>query len=328
MHSSLRYEKTVLVPGGAGFIGSSFINRNVLAYPNYFFVVVDKLTYATFNSTKNIQVGSQPNYAFIKLDITDSASLLQVFNQYSITDVINFAAETSVDRSFLYPLEFTQTNVTGTQTLLECIRQYPSIKLLHISTDEVYGDEQDDAVEESPLNPTNPYSASKAAADCIIHSYVKSYNLDVIIIRPNNIYGPNQHPEKLIPKTVKSLIEGSNIQVHGTGKNSRCYLHISDFLSALDIIWLTKHGHKIINVGHNNQAETLWIIGMICKIFGTNKSNLERVQDRVYNDSHYLINCDIIRDLGWRPNVNIRDGLSEVIEMERLKIQLYHSSNS
>lgn len=301
-----KYQKIVLVTGVAGFIGSHFVNVNLERYKDWLFIGIDKLNYAS--DVKRLPEGK--NFRFINMDLCDE-KLEDLFKEYNFTDVINFAAESSVDRSFEAPIAFSKNNILGGHNLLECIRKFPA-KLIHISTDEVYG-ETANATEDSTLTPTNPYSASKAALDMLIHSYKCSYNLYAIIVRSNNIYGSGQNPEKLIPRTIKCLNNGLPVPLHGDGLNKRCYLHVKDFLSALDLVWLNNHHHDIINIGHNHEIDNLSLVTMISKLYGV-PPKIKFVADRNYNDKSYSLDCLKITKLGWKPKVQLEQGLKELVQ--------------
>ncbi|KAK6202680.1 putative dtdp-glucose 4,6-dehydratase [Scheffersomyces amazonensis] len=324
------YDRYVLVTGGAGFIGSNFLNYFVAAYPNYYFICIDKLNYSSNSSTKNIRsIISKTNFKFIKLDLAESFDeLYQLIvtnnEQYPITDIVNFAAESSVDKSFESPLYFTRNNILSTQNLLECYRLLKEsnsnikINFLHISTDEVYGDSNIDAVEYGTLRPTNPYSASKAAIDLIISSYQYSYKLPICIIRPNNIYGPYQYPDKLVSLTLNCLKNNKNIPLHGNGSNKRCYLHVRDFLEGLELIWTKGDMDGTYNIGSEFEIDNYSAVKLICEAFiGSNKGLGERISfvpDRNYNDLRYSINCDKMKSLGWEPKIEFRAGIENLIE--------------
>ncbi|RLV92175.1 hypothetical protein JA1_003395 [Spathaspora sp. JA1] len=315
---TIHFEKRVLITGGAGFIGSNFLNYFVRKYPSYHFTCIDKLNYASnFDNIADLQ--QLNNFKFIKLDLSESYETLHTilvtnFPQTEITDFINFAAESCVDKSFISPLYFTRNNILATQNLLECYRELQSkyrqqykFNFIHISTDEVYGDINQTANKEnSILCPTNPYAATKAAIDLIIKSYQYSFNLPITTLRPNNIYGPNQYPEKLIPLTIKCLQEQKPIPIHGDGTNKRCYLYILDFLDALDLLWHSQDSSTsgdIYNIGGDCEIDNNSLVKLICEKFFKTKSidytqYIQYVKDRAYNDKEYSINNDKISQLG------------------------------
>lgn len=310
------YEKVVLVTGVAGFIGSHFVNYSVKKYRQFLFIGIDKLNYAS--DLARLEVNGDENFQFIELDLGHQ-KLIDLFNDYKFTEVINFAAESSVDKSFDNPVEFTRNNILSSQNLLECIRLNNHVNFIHVSTDEVYG-ELINASEDSKLVPTNPYSATKASFDLLIQAYAFSYNIKAVIVRSNNIYGKNQFHEKLIPRTIKCLKEGTPIPIHGNGSNTRCFLHIQDFLSALDLVWLQNHDLSIVNIGHQNEIDNLSLVKLICKLYDPNIApNINFVQDRNYNDRFYSLNCDNITNLGWKPKVKLEDSLKTLVDDEKLQ---------
>ena len=326
------YDKYVLVTGGAGFIGSNFLEYFVRKYPNYHFTCIDKLNYASQCSTASLSVlKGYPNFTFIKLDLSESFSelrqlLVEDFPINQITDIVNFAAESSVDKSFSDPLYFTRNNILVTQNLLECMRLLKQqnlqilVRLLHISTDEVYGDSDILNDEQGRLLPTNPYAATKASIDLIIHSYQCSYDLLVTIIRPNNIYGPHQYPDKIVPVTIERLTKGIKIPIHGIGSNKRRYLHVQDFLDALELIWQNDESiNEIYNVGSDEEISNLSLVKLICHLYDrklTKEQINDKVQfipDRNYNDMKYSTTCGKIKLLGWKPRIKLVDGLSSLL---------------
>ncbi|KAI5949669.1 GAL102 [Candida margitis] len=316
------YTKRVLVAGGAGFIGGNFLLRFVRQYPDYYFICVDVLNYASNYETLR-PLERFENYKFIKMDLSeDTEQLLQLTGNYGITDIINFAAESSVDRSFLSPTFFTKNNILATQNLLECHRTSPEQiqTFIHISTDEVYGDEVVRASEKSPLNPTNPYSATKAAVDLIINAYTKSYKLPITVLRPNNIYGPGQYPEKLIPLTIECGETNRPVPIHGNGKNERRYLYISDFLDAVDITWHRSDcAGETYNVGgdveHEGSIANNELVSLINDVFGCSV-DIEYVKDRNYNDLDYSMDTEKLRKLGWRQKVTLHEGLTAIKKLK------------
>lgn len=318
----------VLVTGGAGFLGSHFLNHVVPRYPEYSFVCVDKLGYASRYCTDLIRVSHLINYKFIQGDLT-SLSFVQELFQEHFDYIINFAAESCVDRLFEDPLLFTCNNILATQHLLEQCRK-TTIGLLHVSTDEVYG-EQGDSTESSALDPTNPYSASKAAVDLIIRSYIYSYNIKATIIRPNNVIGSGQYPEKIVPVTLdvlqrRSKGENVKIPVHGSGSNKRTYLHVQDFIRAVELIWKKQQEDKtygeIYNVGaaETNELTNIALVRFLCEEYYTRfnikgdwQEAVHFVADRCYNDARYSLDCLKIMLLGWEPTIGVYEGLRQIV---------------
>lgn len=318
----LFHDKRVLVTGGAGFIGTCLLQHFLSKYPHIYFVCVDKLNYASKVEEIKRFSKSFKNFRFCHLDLSqDLQEVINLVRDYGITDIINLAAESSVDRSFLDPVLFTKNNVIATQNLLECLRLLllQINYFLHMSTDEVYGETQV-ATEESALNPTNPYSASKALADLLIQAYKQSFQLPITIIRPNNVFGPNQFPEKLIPLVMQCGQTGKKVPIHGTGKNKRLFLYISDLLDAIEMLFFehrVKSVGEIYNVGHSEASliENREVVHQINEIFGFSV-DIEYVRDRKYNDKFYSMNTSKIYSLGWTPKVSLRRGLQLIKESQ------------
>lgn len=323
---------TILVTGGAGFIGSHFI-RYMLNRYNYTIVNLDALTYAG-NLDNLIDIDEDSHYNFIKGNITDKKLLAQIFQQYNIDAVINFAAETHVDRSIEAPSIFLETNILGTQALLEVSKENWTVdhnvdgqpvylkgkKFVQISTDEVYGalDETGSFTEETPLAPNSPYSASKAGADLLVMSYYKTYNLPVNITRCSNNYGPNQYPEKLIPLMIKKCIAGENLPVYGDGMNVRDWLYVEDHCSAIDLVLHRGHKGEIYNIGDSNEKTNLEIVSNILEAFEKDQSCITFVADRLGHDRRYSIDSHKIQeDLNWQPRHQFRDAFAQTIEWYR-----------
>lgn len=314
MTSDNRAGRRIIVTGGAGFIGSNFLKVIVPKYLDYEFICVDKLGYASHEHLIE-SIGVK----IFRHDLsTQSDELIELFA--SSTDVIHFAAETSVDRLFIDPMTFTMSNLIGTQNVLECIRKHnPQCRLLHVSTDEVYGDCPELSKEFDTFNPTNPYSASKAAAEMMINAYKFSFGINAVIVRPNNIYGPGQHHEKLIPGTIDRLKKGEPVILHGDGSHQRCYLHVWDFIDALEFIWLRssvferRDGDKIFNVGTNNELTNLEVVNIIAAKLKIHQPIIHFVQDRCYNDRYYRLDSSIIKQLGWQPRVSFDAGIDSCL---------------
>lgn len=319
---TVTYTKKVLVTGGAGFIGCNFLSYIVPKYPQVHFTCIDKLNYAS-NSHIIKQLELLPNFCFIQLDLSESLEKLLDITR-DTTDIINFAAESCVDRSFLEPLYFTKNNIFATQNLLECHRLNRNINyFLHISTDEVYGELVSNVVEDDHLmNPTNPYSASKAAIDLIIQSYQYSYKLPITILRPNNVYGPLQYPEKIIPLTIKCLHEKTPIPIHGNGTNKRRYLYVLDLVLAIEIIWKSQQitTNQIYNVGGTDELDNNSLVNLIMNVFQT-PGEIQYVKDRKYNDSSYSIDTTKLAALGWEPKISITQGLELCKQFSNLPIE-------
>lgn len=302
----------ILVTGGAGFIASHFVRYLVRKYPEHIIINYDSLTYAgSLARLKDIE--QEPNYQFVKGDICDFNFLVHLMK--GISYVFHFAAESHVGKSIGDSLRFTQTNALGTHVLLEAARINNVKKFFHMSTDEVYGDIVEGFFKsDSALNPTNPYSGSKAAGDMIVFGYKKTYNFPAVIIRCNNVYGPYQHTEKVIPKFTSNLIEGKKITVHGNGSNIRTYLHIDDFCRAMNLIFQKGEIGEIYNLGTVDEISNLELAKKILRYFGKGEDFLEFVMDRPFNDRRYGVEIDKIKNLGWTQKISLEEGLHSTIE--------------
>lgn len=316
----------VLITGAAGFIGSNFIRHMVVHYPTYHFINYDKLTYA--GNLDNVEdLTTKPNYTFMQGDVCDINLLCEAL--VGVDCVIHFAAESHVDNSINYQLgeedpgsrtlgnslEFTKTNVLGTHTLLEAAK-HRNVKLfIHISTDEVYGDILEGSAHESdPLRPNNPYSASKAAAEMIVQGHHKTYKTPVIIVRGNNVYGPYQYPEKIIPRFITNLILHQKLPVHGRGENIRTYIHVDDMCRAIETIFLKGKIGETYNLGTKDEISNLELAHVIARHFGKTEDVIEFVRDRPHNDRRYSVNTEKIHALGWKQQVPFQEGITQTIQ--------------
>ena len=301
--------KSFFITGAAGFIGSHICEHILLNFPNAKIYALDKLTYAGNKKFLN-KLLKKKQFKFVKSDIIDSKRYIKHLN--SIDCAINVAAESHVDNSFLNSINFTKTNAYGAHIFLQnCINKKVK-KIIHISTDEVYGDKiKGSSKEGDKLNPTNPYSASKAAAEMIINSYKYVYKKNIIIVRANNIYGTRQYPEKLIPVCIIKSLNNKEIPIHGNGKNIRHFLSVHDFCRGLVmIIKKTKKG--TFNIGSNEKFSNIQIAKKIQKIIG-NKNFIKHVKDRPFNDTRYSISSNKIKKLGWKTKDNLFKQLPEII---------------
>jgi dTDP-glucose 4,6-dehydratase len=311
----------ILVTGGSGFIGSNFINYMVKKYSEIDFVNIDCLYYCS--SQNNITVNDKDNYFFEKGDINDIDFIMNVLNKYSINKIIHFAAQSHVDNSFSNPIQYTKDNILGTQNLLECCRNYGNIKkIIHVSTDEVYGESHLNSTNKKTeldiLCPTNPYAASKAGAEMIVNAYRFSYNLPIIITRSNNVYGKNQYPEKLIPKFITMLNNNKKVTIHGNGKNKRNFIHVGDVIRAFDIILDRGEIGEIYNIGSNdtNEYSVNDIAKMLINIIKPTDDIsqwLSFESDRNFNDFRYNIDNSKLRSLGWEQCVDFKDSLISLV---------------
>jgi dTDP-glucose 4,6-dehydratase len=301
----------VLVTGGAGFIGSEFVRQGVKK--GYKIIVVDKLTYA--GDLKRLE-GVKGRYGFYKADICDKKKLEAVFKKEQPDIVAHFAAESHVDRSIEDASPFMDTNIKGTQLMLDCARKFKIRKFLHVSTDEVYGEiEKGQFNESSPFNPNSPYSVSKAAADMLVRAYYRTYGIPVLIVRPSNNYGPWQFPEKLIPVAINKVASGGKIPVYARGQNVREWLYVSDCAEA---VWLVLKKGRIgeaYNIGSGQERKNIDTARMILSAMNAPKDRIEFVKDRPGHDIRYsLCTSKIKRELGWRAKVKFPEGLKKTVE--------------
>ena len=303
--------KRMLITGGAGFIGSNFIRYILNKYPEYSIINLDKLTYC--GNLENLKdVENNPNYKFIKGGICDSDVVNDIVKDSEI--IINFAAQTHVDRSIIDASEFIRTNVHGTHVLLEAAKKYNISKFIHISTDEVYGSRENGSFkEDDALQPNSPYSASKAAADHLVLSYFVTYKLPVIIIRSSNNFGPYQYPEKVIPLFITNALENNKLPLYGDGLNVRDWLYVLDNCQAIGLILHKGEIGKIYNVGAGNEKTNLELTKHILDTMGKPESLIEYVKDRPGHDRRYSMDFSRIRNLGWHPQYQFQQALKETI---------------
>lgn len=305
----------LLVTGGAGFIGSNFVKYMVSKYPNYQITNLDALTYAG-NLENLVDVETKENYEFIKGDITDRV-LIDCLFQKGIDVVINFAAESHVDRSITEPDVFVKTNIQGTQVLLDASKQYGLRKFLQVSTDEVYGTLGATGFfhETTPLAPNSPYSASKAGADLLVRAYHETFNLPVNITRCSNNYGPYQFPEKLIPLMIINALNDKSLPIYGDGLNVRDWLHVEDHCTAIDLVLHEGKTGEVYNVGGNNEHTNIDIVNRIIKNLGKSEDLIKYVKDRPGHDRRYAIDSTkITEELGWKPKYTFDVGIKETID--------------
>jgi dTDP-glucose 4,6-dehydratase len=306
----------ILITGGAGFIGSNFIRYMVNKYKNYNLINLDALTYAG-NPENVTDINENNNYSFIHGDITNKELVHSIFSSGSGIDyVVNFAAESHVDRSIDHPEIFIHSNIMGTQVLLEEARRFHVKKFLQISTDEVYGSLGDTGLfsEETPLSPNSPYSASKASADLFVRAYKETYGLPINITRCSNNYGPYQHPEKLIPLMISKALKYEPLPVYGDGLNIRDWLYVEDHCKAIDLVLHKGVPGEIYNVGGNNEKANIEIVKLILQELDRPESLIKYVQDRPGHDRRYGIDASKIRnELGWVPTTTFEQGIRETI---------------
>ena len=302
----------LLVTGGAGFIGSNFIRYILAKYPDYEVVNLDKLTYAgNLENLRDVDINSR--YSFIKGDICDAALMDELAPQ--IGAVINFAAESHVDRSIDDPQSFVVTDVLGTQNILEAVKKHKVQRFLHISTDEVYGSipEGRSSVETDPLEPNSPYSASKAGGDLICRAYHKTYGTPVLITRSSNNYGPYQYPEKLISLLTTNAIDGQPLPVYGDGLNIRDWIYVLDNCEGIDFVFHKGRDGEVYNIGGGNEVANIDIVRQIVKDTGVGEDLIAFIEDRLGHDRRYSLDSSKAKALGWAPRHDFKEALTETI---------------
>jgi dTDP-glucose 4,6-dehydratase len=306
----------LLITGGCGFIGSNFINYIFYKYPECNIINIDAMYYCASRDNIKEQIQNSNRYKLVEGSICDFSLIKYILQQEKITHIIHFAAQSHVDNSFEDSLQYTEDNVKGTHTLLESVRRVnKDIVFFHFSTDEVYGESElneNAKHEKSLLCPTNPYAASKAAAEMFVNSYIHSYGLKCIITRGNNVYGPNQYPEKLIPKFIKFLKEGKKLTIHGDGSSLRSFIHVDDVSKAIETIIFNGIIGEIYNIGSEPKHEksVLDVAIMLVKLIHNDdnyEKYLEFVKDRPFNDKRYFITNEKLKELGWKQEKNIYD---------------------
>ncbi|MGG1669714.1 dTDP-glucose 4,6-dehydratase [Paenibacillus sp. NRS-1783] len=304
----------LLVTGGAGFIGSNFVLYMLKQHPDYEIVNIDALTYAgNLENLKSIE--NHPKHTFVKADITDAQAIHQLMQQ-GIDVVVNFAAESHVDRSILEPEVFVKTNVLGTQVLLDAAKKYNVTKFVQVSTDEVYGSLGKTGLftEETPLQPNSPYSASKAGGDLLVRAYHETFGLPVNITRCSNNYGPYQFPEKLIPLMISRALSDQQLPIYGDGLNIRDWLYVEDHCSAIDLVIHQGKLGEVYNIGGNNERTNVHIVKTVLEELGKPESLISYVQDRPGHDRRYGIDpTKTMNELGWKPKYSFETGIKETI---------------
>ena len=310
---------TIIVTGGAGFIGSNFVFHMLQAHPDYRIVCLDKLTYAGNLSTLE-PVLQQDNFRFVKADICDRQAVDKLFQEEKPDIVVNFAAESHVDRSIENPGIFLETNIMGTAVLMDACRKYGIQRYHQVSTDEVYGDLSLDRpdlffTEKTPLHTSSPYSSSKASADLLVMAYYRTYGLPVTISRCSNNYGPYHFPEKLIPLMIANALADKPLPVYGNGENVRDWLYVEDHCRAIDLIIHAGKVGEVYNVGGHNEKRNIDIVRIICQELGKPESLIVHVEDRKGHDRRYAIDpAKIHRELGWLPETKFEDGIKKTIK--------------
>ncbi|MCA9495642.1 MAG: dTDP-glucose 4,6-dehydratase [Nanoarchaeota archaeon] len=304
--------KKILITGGAGFIGSEFVRLSVSL--GYYVVVIDKLTYA--GDLERLE-SVRDKYQFYQVDIVDREGVEKIFNVEKPDFVVHFAAESHVDRSIDSPDVFMKTNVMGTMVMLEMARKYEVSRFVNISTDEVYGDLDENGVFtlSTPLNPSSPYSVSKAAADMLGRSFLRTYDFPVLTVRPSNNYGPWQYPEKLIPLMITKVLNGEKVPVYGNGKNVREWLFVED--SAKGIMRVLERGEigGIYNLGGDQERDNLYVVNSVLKLLGKDESSIEFVKDRLGHDFRYALDSsETKKSIAWEPEVKFEDGIERTVK--------------
>lgn len=325
----MNYQKSIVITGGAGFIGSHVVRLFLTRYPHYKIINLDALTYA--GNLENLKdVDQLPNYLFAHVNLLDASALEAVFTAHAVTDVIHLAAESHVDRSIVSPLDFVYTNVIGTVNLLQAAKKhwagnYAGKRFYHISTDEVYGALGDTGLftETTPYDPNSPYSASKAASDHFVKAYGETYNMPTVVSNCSNNYGPYHFPEKLIPLFINNIIHNRPLPVYGDGLYTRDWLFVKDHATAIDAVFHKGNLHDTYNIGGFNEWRNIDLVKLLIKQMdeklgrpaGASDHLITYVKDRPGHDRRYAIDATKInRELGWRPSVTFEEGLSQTID--------------
>jgi dTDP-glucose 4,6-dehydratase len=326
--TEMNWKKTILITGGAGFIGSHVVRRFVTRYPDYLVINADKLTYAG-NLENLADIDSKENYYFEKIDIVNKKSVTELFSKYNFDGVIHLAAESHVDRSITNPDEFVFTNIVGTVNLLNGAlsawqKNFSGKRFYHISTDEVYGSLGSEGLftEETAYDPKSPYSASKASSDHLVRAYNHTYGLPAVISNCSNNYGPNQFPEKLIPLAINNIKNNKPVPVYGKGENIRDWLYVEDHASAIDLIFHNGKAGETYNIGGNNEWKNIDLIRLLCRIMdkilnrpaGTSENLITFVKDRPGHDLRYAIDSSKLqKEMNWSPIPKFEEGLEKTV---------------
>ncbi len=308
--------KNILVTGGAGFIGSNFVRFMLAHHPDYLIVNFDALTYAG-NLENLTSVEKDPRYRFVRGSVCDRAAVDEVFQSHAIDAVVHFAAESHVDRSITGPSIFVDTNIVGTNVMLEAARKFGVEKFLHVSTDEVYGSlgAEGSFTESTPLHPNSPYSASKASSDLLVLAYQHTFGFPGVVTRCSNNYGPYQFPEKLIPLMIANALNDRPLPVYGNGLNVRDWLYVGDHCAALDCVLHNGTDGDVYNIGGNNEKTNIEIVKLILEVLGKPESLIAYVKDRPGHDLRYAIDAGKMeRELGWTPAYTFDVGMKQTIE--------------
>jgi len=310
--------KNVLVTGVAGFIASNLICYLVKKYPDYFFLGIDKISYCS--SIKNFEeIKDYDNFEFVKADFTNLEFMDYIFSKYKIDTVLHLGAYTHVDMSFGDSIIYTQNNVVGTHVLLETAKKHKIKLFVNMSTDEVYGSSSEQSNEQSLIQPTNGYAATKAAAEQLVRSYFHSFKLPIIIVRGNNVIGPKQYPEKLLGKFILKILNNEPLTIQGSGEQKRSFLYVDDVCKALDIVMHKGAIGQTYNIGCKEEHSVLEVTEKLVNYFKNNDENRREasiifIEDRPFNDQRYFISCEKIETLGWKQEIFFEEGLKRTIE--------------
>ncbi len=304
----------LLITGGLGFIGSNMVRYLLQKYPDYRICNLDKMTYAG-NPANLSDVENDPRYTFVKGDIADDTVVEKVFAEFKPDAVLNYAAESHVDRSIMDPKAFLVTEVLGTFALLEAVRRHGTKKYVQISTDEVFGSiEEGEFFEDSPMLPNSPYAAAKAGADLLCRSYVETHRSPVIVTHSCNVYGPYHYPEKVIPLFITNLLEEKKVPLYGDGKNVREWIYAKDHCSAVDFILHNAAIGEVYNIGSGERIANIDLTKKIIGLVGKGDDMIEPVKDRAGHDRRYAIDCSRLLSLGWKPQISFDEGLKHTVE--------------
>jgi dTDP-glucose 4,6-dehydratase len=305
--------KNLLITGGAGFIGSNFVRYMLREHPDYRLVVYDKLTYAG-NVSSLLDVHDDPRYRFVRGDIADKHGLAEAIHDNQIDTIVNFAAESHVDRSILEPDAFIHTDVVGTYVLLEAARQFGLERLHQVSTDEVYGSIVAGAFKEGdPLEPNSPYSASKAGGELMVRAYHETYGLNTVVTRGSNTFGPYQYPEKVAPLFITNAIDDEPLPLYGDGRQVRDWLYVIDHCAGIDRVLHQGEPGQVYNLGGGNERHNIDVTRQILRLLGKPESLIRPVADRPGHDRRYALDCSKVQALGWRPAHDFETALAETV---------------
>lgn len=306
--------RNIMVTGGAGFIGSNFARMMLEKYPDYHILVYDKMTYAG-NPDNLADLQNNSRFFFVKGDIADQEKVDDTVRQYNIDTIVNFAAESHVDRSIEEPGSFLQTNVHGVYVLLEATRKFGLERMLQVSTDEVYGAVlEGSSVEDDKFEPRSPYSAAKAGGELLVQSYFVTYNAPVVITRGSNTYGPNQYPEKMLPLFITNAIEEKPIPIYGDGQYTRDWMYVLDHCEGIDFVLHNGQAGEAYNVGGGNDIYNIEVTYMVLDLLNKPRSLIHFVQDRPGHDRRYSLDISKMRNLGWTPKYDLPSGLQLTVE--------------